>query len=174
MINYVEKYNYSIYYILSLTAFLVFVLQRFQFFALNIGTAFPQLLLPLVVVTACFLREWTGFLFGLFCGIALDTVMNGTILLNTLLFIIIGTGAGLLFRFVLNRNLKSVILAGSIFSLFYFTFKWLFLSLLAKDPSAGEIFARYELPSAIYTALFVIPVFYFVRWLAKKYLIQKT
>ncbi len=174
MINYIEKYNSSIYYILSLVAFSLFIMQRFELFSLKIGNAFPQLLLPLVVTVACFLREWTGFLFGLLSGIALDTVMNGTGFLNTVLFLLIGLFAGLLFRFILNRNLKSVMLAGTGFSFLYFLIRWLFLSLFAKDASAGAIFLSYELPSAIYTALFTLPFFYLTKWLAKKYLIQKN
>ncbi len=174
MINYIEKYTTSLYCILGSLAFLIFSLQRIAGFSFKIGTATPVLLLPFVVIVACFLREWSGFWFGLFSGIALDTVTNGTTFLNTLLFILIGTSAGLIFRFILNRNLKSVLLALLGYSFIYFLIKWFFLSVLPKDPSAGELFLRYHLTSAIYTTLFAIPFFYLIKWLANRHLIQKS
>ncbi|MBQ5765462.1 MAG: hypothetical protein IIW03_04905 [Clostridia bacterium] len=173
MINYIEKYHSHLYYILTLCLFGLFVLQRIPYLSLTVATATPTLLLPAVIVIACFLREWTGFWVGLISGIALDTVTNGTSILNTLLLLVIGVAAGLAFRLFLNRNLKAVLVFGIIVSVAFYLIKWLFLDLFAGDSSAFALLFYYHLPSALYTAAFSVPFYYFVRWLSQKYLIEQ-
>ena len=173
MINYIEKYHHHMYYSLILFCFGIFLLQRIDFFTLKIGGAVPVLLVSALIVIACFLREWTGFISGLICGIALDTVTNGSYCFNTIALMLLGTAVGLTFRLLLNRNIKAIIIIGLLSSLLYFLSRWLFLDLLCGDASAVQILLRYHLPSAIYTAVFVIPFFYYVKWLCNKYLIQK-
>lgn len=173
MINYIEKYHSHLYYILTLCLFGLFVLQRIPYLSLTVATATPTLLLPAIIIIACFLREWTGFWTGLISGIALDTVTNGTSCLNTILFLLIGTAAGLVFRLFLNRNIKAAIILTLILSLAYYLIKWLFLDLFAGDSSALSLLFYYHLPSALYTAAFAFPFFYFVRWISQKYLIEQ-
>ena len=173
MINYIEKYHSHLYYILTLCLFGLFIIQRIPGLSLTVGNATPTLLLPAVIIIACFLREWTGFWTGLLCGIALDTVTNGTSCLNTFLFLIIGTAAGLTFRLLLNRNLKAAMVLTLIISVAYYLIKWLFLDLFAGDSSAAALLFYYHLPSAVYTTLFALPFFYFVRWLSQKHLISQ-
>lgn len=173
MINYVEKYHHHMYYSLVLCSFGIFILQRVEPFSLKIGTAFPELLLPAVIVIACFLREWTGFLAGLLCGIALDTVTNGTQFFNTITLMLFGVSVGLIFRFLLNRNIKAMIIVSVLGSLLFFLLKWFFLDLLTGDASATMLLFKYHIPSAIYTSLFAIPFFYYVDWLCKKHLIEQ-
>ncbi len=171
MIQYTEKYHSHLYYSFGFFCFALFVLQRIPEFSLRVGTATPLLLLPAVMVTACFLREWTGFWAGLLCGIALDTVINGSACFHTFGLAVFGLCFGLMFRFFFNRNIKSVILLGGIGSFVFFLVRWFFLTLLSKDFSAGALLLRYDLPSAFYTALFVIPFFYYMRHLCRKYVI---
>lgn len=173
MINYVEKYHNHLYYSLVLCCFGVFILQRIEPFSLKLGTALPLLLLPAVIVIACFLREWTGFWAGFLCGIALDTVTNGTQCFNTITLMVFGVSVGLLFRFLLNRNIKAIIIVSVLGSCLFFILKWLFLDLLTGDPSAVTLLLKYHIPSAIYTSLFAIPFFYYLKWLCKKYLIEQ-
>ncbi|MBQ4131256.1 MAG: rod shape-determining protein MreD [Clostridia bacterium] len=173
MINYVEKYHHHMYYSLVLWCFGVFILQRIEPFSLKIGTAFPELLLPAVIVIACFLREWTGFLAGLLCGIALDTVTNGTQCFNTITLMLFGVSIGLIFRFLLNRNIKAMIIVSILGCFLFFLLKWFFLDLLNGDSSATMLLFKYHIPSAIYTSLFAIPFFYYVRWLCKRHLIEQ-
>ncbi len=173
MINYVEKYHHHMYYSLVLLCFGLFVIQRIEAFNLKVGNAFPVLLLPAVVIIACFLREWCGFIAGLICGIALDTVTNGTQYFNTITLMLLGAIVGLTFNFFLNRNIKAVIIVSLLVSLIFFLLKWTFLDLFAGDTSAVDLLFKYHLPSAIYTSLYAIPFFYFTRWLCKKYLVEQ-
>lgn len=173
MINYIEKYHHNLYYLLALLFFGLFLLQRIPFLSLKIATATPCLLLPALLVTACFLREWTGFWAGLLSGIALDTVVNGSNIFNTLTLTVLGVAAGLIFRFFMNRNIKAIIIAGGAFSFIYYLLKWFFLDLLSGDASWAALLFKYHIPSALYTALFTIPLFFLVRWLCNKYLIEQ-
>lgn len=174
MIKYIEKYHSHLYFILGFACFFLFFFQRIPGLSLKIGNAYPLLLLPAVMVVGALLREWTGFVTGLVCGIALDTFQSGSSCFNTLAFIFIGAGFGLIFRYLLNRNIKSIILAGSVGSFLFFFVRWFFLVLLAGDTSAGRYLFKYAIPSAIYTALFVIPFFFGFEKLCKKYLVQQS
>lgn len=173
MINYIEKYHSHLYYLLAILCFGLFILQRINGLSLKIGNAFPVLLVPAVIMIACFLREWTGFLAGLLSGIALDTVTNGTTCFNTITLMLLGVSAGLIFRLLMNRNIKSALIIGFLGCLVYFVAKWFFLDVLSGDASAMQLLLRYHLPSALYTAVFTVPFFFFVRKLTKKYLIQQ-
>lgn len=173
MINYIEKYHSHLYYSIGFLCFGLFVLQRIPGLSLQIGTATPVLLLPVVMVAACFLREWAGFWFGFLSGVALDTVVNGSPVFHTITLILFGVGFGLLFRLLFNRNIKSMLLIGMIGSLLFFLLRWFFLSVIAGEPSAGALLLRYEIPSAVYTGLLIVPFFYYIRWLCKKYLVQQ-
>lgn len=173
MINYIEKYHSHLYYSIGFLCFGLFLLQRIPGFSLRIGTATPVLILPVVMVAACFLREWAGFWIGFLSGVALDTVVNGSAVFHTVTLLLFGVVFGLLFRLLFNRNIKSVLLVGMIGSFVFFLLRWFFLSVLAGDPSSGELLLRYEIPSAIYTGLLIAPLFYYVRWLCKKFLIQQ-
>lgn len=174
MINNVEKYHPYIYGILGLSAFFLFTLQRIPRLSLSVGTATPNLLLPLIIVIACFLKEWVGFWFGLVSGVALDVFASDSRLFNTIAFTLIGVAAGLLFHFLFNRNIKAVIIGGFIICFAYFLFKWLILTVFLKDGSAFGVLFKYELPSAIYSTLFTIPFFFFVKNLCAKYIIHNN
>lgn len=173
MINYVEKYHHHLYYSLFLWCFGIFILQRVEPFSLKIGTAVPVLLVPAVMVIGCFLKEWSGFISGLLCGIALDTVTNNTQYFNTLALMILGVAVGLTFKLLLNRNIKAIIIVSVLGNLLYFLLKWFFLDFWSGDPSSTQILIKYHLPSAIYTSLFAIPFFYYTRHICKKYLIEQ-
>lgn len=174
MINYVEKYHPYIYGILGLASLSTFILQRVPFLTLRIGTATPLLLLPLLVVIACFLKEWVGFWFGILFGIGLDVFMADSRVFNTLFFAVIGVGAGLLFHYFFNKNIKAVILGGFLICIVYFFTRWFIFTLIAGDGSPFLNLFKYEIPSLIYTATFVIPFYYFLKYLCKRYLVHNS
>lgn len=174
MIDNVEKYGISLYCTLGLNCFFLLILQRTPGLSLKIGTATPVLLIPMIVAVACFLREWTGFWFGLVCGIALDVFVEGSRCFHTVSFLLIGTLAGLLYHYIFNRNIKSAIIGGVIFSFMFCILRWLYLCVFKGDSSALIMLARYEVPSALYTSLFIIPFFYYTRWLSKRHLIHNN
>ena len=172
MINNVEKYHPYIYGVLGFSSLILFLLQKIPGFSLRVGTATPILLLPLLIVISCFLKEWVGFWFGLLFGVALDIFAPGSRIFNTIIFILIGVGAGLLFHYFFNRNIKAVVIGGFIICFAYFTVKWMIFTVFFAEGSAFLRLFKYEIPSLIYTALFVIPFFYFVKKLCKRYIIH--
>lgn len=174
MIDNVEKYHSQLYIILGISCFFIFLFQKIPFFSLKIGPATPVLLLPLVILIGCFLKEWVGFWFGFLCGTALDVFMADSRCFNTVAFILVGAGAGFLFHFFFNRNIKAVVLGGLLLCLAYFFSKWLVLTVFLGDSSAVKILFKYELTSALYSALFLVPFFYYVRKLCTRYLIHNN
>lgn len=174
MIDNKAKYDISVYCTLGLNCLFLFFLQRTPGLSLKIGTATPVILIPFIITIACFLREWAGFWFGFFCGISLDVFTLGSRCFNTVCLLIIGTLAGLLYHYIFNRNIKSVIIGGVGFSFVYCISRWIYLTVFGGDSSAMIMLVRYELPSALYTALFTVPFFYYIRWLTRRHLIHNN
>lgn len=172
MIDNSERYSISLYCTLGLTCFLLLIMQKTSGLSLTMGTATPVLLVPMVVAVSCFLREWTGFLFGLFCGIGMDIFSSGSRCFNTIAMILVGAFAGLLYHYIFNRNLKSVIIGSVIFSFGFCFIRWVYLCLFAGDGSAFLMLIRYEIPSALYTSVFILPFYYFTKHLANRHLIR--
>ncbi len=174
MIDNKEKYGISVYCVLGLNCFFLFILQRTPGLSFKIGTATPILLIPMIVAVACFLREWAGFLFGLVCGIALDVFVGGSRCFHTVALLLIGALAGLLYHYFFNRNIKSAIIGGVCFSFAFCLARWIYLCLAQGDSSAFLMLIRYEIPSALYTSLFIVPFFYYTRWLTRRHLIHNS
>ena len=172
MIDNVEKYSVWLYCTIGLSCFFLLIFQKTPGLSLTLGTATPMLLVPFVVVISCFLREWTGVFFGLFCGIGMDVFLAGSRCFNTIAMILVGTLAGLLYHYIFNRNIKSVIIGSIIFSFGFCFARWLYLCVFTGDSSAFLMLIRYEIPSALYTAIFIIPFYYFIRWLTKRHLVH--
>lgn len=164
-----QRYAPVLHGILGILGFLLLVLQHLSSFTLKIGHAYPQLLLTFVLVIACLLGEWIGFWYGFAFGLALDTMAGRSAVFNTLAFMVLAVVAGLLYRYFLNKNLKAVFLGSAVFSVLYYLFKWLILYCLRGEPSAFTLLLHYFFPSAVYTAFTILPFYYLVRRLVRRY-----
>lgn len=172
MIHNEERHAPALYYLLGLFMLLILILQHLSAFSLKIGNAYPQLMLSVIVVISCLLGEWTGFWYALGAGLSLDTLAGRGTLFNTLVLVVIAVVAGLFYRYLFNKNLKAVFLGGFCFSLFYHLLKWLFLYVLRGESNVLPLLLRYFLPSAVYTALLVVPFYGLLRRLIRHYEIE--
>lgn len=162
------KHNSSFFAFISVTALLLYLLDSTGIMTLRIGSAHPILLIPFLVATAMAAREWVGLLFGALFGILLDITAADSFCFNLILLLLIGCVCGLLCSFVVNDNIFAAILLSLCSGLFYYLVKWLWFYVFAGQTGALNYLISYALPSAAYTALFIIPFYYLVKFVSKK------
>ncbi len=146
--------------------FLFYLITYTGLFPLKIGNAAPAPLIPLTVCVAFFFDEWKGFIAGVITGIAMDAVASEAVCFNTFIMLIIGLACGLLVTHYLNRNVYTIGVLSITSSLIYFGARWLLQS-HSSAASAANSLLFYALPSAVYSALFIIP-FYFLGLLINR------
>ena len=126
---------------------------------LRIGNAMPLPLIAPVIAVGYFYGEWIGFTAGVLCGIFVDAVSSGVTCFNTLILLFIGCATGVLIKYYLNKNILTILTMSLVFCLLYFALKWLIVVPSGSSSGFGY-FLFYALPSAIYSAAFIIPCYY--------------
>lgn len=149
----------------SIIAFVVFILHYTRLFDITIYTASPFIILPLCIAVAIYRGELTGLIFSTVCGIACDAVASGSVCFNTLVFMFTGFFVGILAKNIFNRNFRGAIALSLIASICYFALKWCFFYLLPDVQGKVYSLLWHIAPSALYTAIFIIPFYYLEKWL---------
>lgn len=141
---------------------MIFFLRYSGIATFKIGEAVPILLLPVMLSISIFFSENAALLAGLFCGMLMDSAAADTSCFNTIFFVLSATLCSVLANRFFNRNLKSAVCLSALLSLAYFFFKYLILFVPAGITVGYNYFATYLIPSAVYTAVWIIP-FYFLQ-----------
>ncbi len=162
------KHSSSFFTFVSVFGFMLYLLDSTGVMTLKIGTAHPVLLIPFLVATAMAAREWVGLLFGAIFGIMLDITAASSFCFNLVILLLIGCICGLLCSYVVNDNIFSAIVLSLSAGLFYFLAKWLWFYIFSGRGEALNYLITYALPSAAYTALFILPFYYLVKFVSKK------
>lgn len=129
----------------------------------TIAKATPFTVLPLLVGYSMFSTVTKSAIAGLLCGICVDAVAAKAVSFNAIVLMLIATFVCLFANNFFNKNIKSAVVISLLSSTFYFVLNWalFYTSSTVKDNSAYLM--DYALPSAVYTAVLVIPVFYLYR-----------
>ncbi len=133
---------------------------------LRIGNAIPFLFVAAVVCVAFYYNAWLGFVSGLISGLFCDAVSSQPSGFNMVLLALIGFLVGVLVKFYVNKNIFSISALSLLCASVYFFADWL-ISFLSDTPDSFELLLFYAVPSAVYSALFIIP-FYFLGKLINK------
>ena len=165
MTNQKNHYLHIICYVVFFI--LLFLINYNELFSLKIANASPMLLVPAVITVSFYYGEWRGFFAGLISGIFIDGVASNVTGFNTILLMLIGLISGLVITHLFNRNIYSACVLSLAASVIYFGAKWLIEYLFIGSADAANYLLFYAAPSAVYTALFIIP-FYYVGILINK------
>lgn len=163
-----RRINYAavIYYIL---AFLVsFAITYTTLIPIRIANATPTPLIALVIAYSYFYGETRGFTVGLIVGIFADGVAADTVGFNAIMLAVIGMLAGALVKKYLNKNIYSAVFLSVIGSGVYHFAKWLVFYAFSGIQGIGNYLMMYILPSAVYSALFIIPFYFLGKLFIKK------
>lgn len=163
-----KKHSPVFFVFVSLSAIILYLLDSTGIMTLKIGTAHPILLIPLLVAVSMTAREWIGLVFGAFFGILLDVSAADGFCFNLMIMLCIGTACGLLCSYVMNEHIYSAVVLSVCSALFYFLAKWLRFYVIGSKGDTLNYLITYSLPSAAYTALFILPFYYFVKSVSKR------
>lgn len=148
---------YSVYAILCLA---IILLQSTGLMTLNISTASALLILPLTVYAGFYFGGISGAVFGLGSGVLLD-VYSSTVCYNAVSLTLIGFICGMLMEYLFNRNIAAACVLNSASALLYFFVKWLAVYAFI-DPAPQYILIHFSVPSAVYTAVCGVLIYFLV------------
>ncbi len=146
----------------ALIGLIIYIFHYTGLIDITIYSASPLILLPLTVAVAMFYDQLVGLVFGVCCGFAIDAVSGSTSVFNTLVFMFIGFGVGLLAQRIFNRNLPGAIALTFFAVIAYFGLKWVFFAIIPDVQGKVYYLFWHLTPSAVYTVLFILP-FYFLE-----------
>ncbi|MEE0947017.1 MAG: rod shape-determining protein MreD [Acutalibacteraceae bacterium] len=152
-------------YLEAIIGFVLFIFHYTSLIDVTVRTASPFILLPLCVAVSMYYGEFTGLIFGLVCGIFCDSVSSGTVCFNTLILMLLGFFIGILAKNIFNRNFPAALVLSLIACATYFLIKWCVFYLSGDVEGKVYYLLWFLAPSAFYTALFIIPFYYFEKWI---------
>ena len=139
-------------------------------FKINILTANPMLLLALLVACCMFSSELTAALTGLAVGIFIDSVSSTPAGFNAILLMITALAVCLISKHLFNNNIFAAFTLCLLCSAFYYFMRWIFCIALWQSFAENLTYLmRYALPSAVYTAVFIIPLYFLEKFLYNKF-----
>lgn len=152
----------------ALIVALAFIIQYNGVFSIKIGLANPMLILCVSLAFAMFSGELESVIFALITGMITDGAASTPICFNTLTFMLISLAVSLTVHYLFNNNIRSAIAIGIIGSAIYYLIRFaVCIPKQSLENSVGYLL-RYALPSVIYTAAFIIPMFFIEKALFQK------
>ena len=170
MINAIEKNRRAVALGLQIAALTLFAILHYSnLFSIKLANANPIPAISFIVAVSFFSGMWRGVTMAFIYGMFMDTIASGTVCFNTLVLTLVVLVCGVLTTYFFNRNIFAIIVLAFIGSAGYFVLKWFFLYLLRGIAGQEYYLFSFALPSAIYTAAFIIPFYYIGKFLEKNY-----
>lgn len=164
----VKRHNQVFFAFSMPMAFLLYLLDSTGVITFKVGTAHPILLIPFLVAIAMATREWIGLYFGAALGLFLDITSADGYIFNFIMLILIGCICGLFSSHLVNDNIYSATALSFASCIFYFAAKWLIFFVFTGRGESLNYLITYALPSAAYSALFIVPFYYIIRAISRK------
>ncbi len=152
----------------SVILFLFAILHYSDLFSIKIANANPIPAIPFIVVITIYSGLWRGVIMAFLYGMFMDTVAAATVSFNTVALSLIVLVCGLLITHYFNRNISAIIVLGVISAFGYFVLKWLFMFLIPGIEGQQYYLFSFSLPSAFYTAVFIVPFYYIATFIEKR------
>lgn len=134
---------------------------------LTIANATPFTVLPLLVGYSIFSTTGKSAIAGLLCGICVDAVAAKAVSFNAIILMLTAVFVCLFANNFFNKNIKSALVMSILSSVIYFVLNWLLYYISSDVKDSTTFLMNYALPSAIYTAVLIIPSFYLYRYFDK-------
>lgn len=152
----------------SVLLVLAFLLQTTSGFALKVGSAHFQLVIPVIICIAMFERESVGCWYGLAGGLLMDVVSPVIPGYNALMLLITGTVAGLLIHHLLRNTVLTALVFCFVSLFLYESNYWLFFVYLKGTLEPGGIYWSNYFLTVLWSMVIVIPLYLLVRVVKKK------
>ena len=139
---------------------LLFVLQEAPGVLPEICHARPVLLIPVAVTIALFEPQTESTAFGIFCGLLIDSGMDGSVLgLHAIILAVVCFTVSYLARDLLQTNIITAFVTCSITMGIAVLLQWLitYVAMGYSDPAYALV--QHYLPRFIYSVLLVFPIY---------------
>ncbi len=164
-----NKSSITVKIIIFAIFFAIIILHLGSAIDIGINNAVPFTVLPLLVAYSVFATPLKSFFVGLICGICIDSVAVGAYCFNALCLMLTALIVCLTANNLFNKNIWAALVISLVTAILYFTLNWLifYMPALSAEENLTYILS-YAFPSAVYTALFILPFYYLFRYLSKK------
>ncbi len=139
------------------------VIQQTDFFFSSFGGARLILLAPLMVAIAMHERSLPALFLGLFAGVLWDSASVTVDGFYAVMLASVGFGCCVLVILKLRNNIFSCLLLSFVSLLVVVTVYWLLFFVLKGYGSYTYVYMKYYFSSAVYSMIFVFPIYYLVR-----------
>ena len=136
--------------------------------ALSVGSIQICILLPLTVIIAMFEKEFAGILYGILAGCLWDISTTTADGMKALFLALTGCVCGLLVRYIMRNNLMSALVLCGSASIVFNILHWCTYVLPNTEGMLRALFLFY-IPQILLSILAVIPLYFLLRALEKKY-----
>ncbi len=158
------------YIILQTVQWLVFAFLLFAaFITATAGSMVkPLLLLPLALCIASHTGEMQAMAVGTVSGLLLDIVMGKLVGYNAIWMVVSCVAVSLLYNYLLRQKLLNILALSALCTFVQGYLDYVFYYAIWEYEDVHLIYADVILPSCIYTVISTIPIYFIVKWIAKK------
>ena len=157
-------------FFINLAIFILLLLMHFSGITdIKIYGASLMLILPMLTAFSMFFDALYAAFTGLTVGICMDAFTSGTYCFNALSLMLLGLAVSFTAHYLFNRNIRSALVLSFFCCAVYYFFRW--LCFYAFDSGSKDSFLylfRYGFPSAVYSALCIVPFYFLERFFYKK------
>lgn len=153
------KQNYS-YLAIGILGFALCIVQYSGILPVILGCS-PLLLLPFVIICGAFFGAVQGAVIGALVGTVMDIYTGGSPSFNLLIMSLIGCICGLMITYLLNHNWQAMTILSVGACVSYFFVRWIWF--YSADNAFVSYFLSVGIPSALYTAVLCVPVYWLIR-----------
>lgn len=129
----------------------------------------PLFVIPIAMCVAMFEEPFDSAIMGCAAGLLLDTAQGTLIGLSGIIMLWCCLGTSLLFHFFMRRHIINIIALNAAAVIAQGIIHYFFYYAIWEYDSAGKIFTREFLPVMIGTIIAVIPFFFLVRFLSRRF-----
>lgn len=157
-------------FFINLAIFILLLILHFSgVTAVKISGASPLLIIPLLTAFSMFFDELYAAFTGLAAGICMDAFTSGTYCFNALSLMLLGLAVSFTVHYLFNRNIRSALVLSLFCCAVYYFLRWLCFYAFGSGAEDSFLYLfRYGFPSAVYSALFVVPFYFLERFFYKK------
>lgn len=129
----------------------------------------PLFVIPIAMCVAMFEEPFDSAIMGCAAGLLLDTAQGTLIGLSGIIMLWCCLGTSLLFHFFMRRHIINIIALNAAAVIAQGIIHYFFYYAIWEYDSAGKIFSREFLPVMIGTIIAVIPFFFIIRFLSRRF-----
>jgi rod shape-determining protein MreD len=134
-----------------------------------IAGVMPLLIIPCVIAISMFEGETPGAVFGILGGLIWDIESGRAFGYNALFLMIMCIAAALLIQNLFRNTIASAFIFCICAVALHEFITWFFFIYLTGDERFVFAFLRIILPTAAYTVIFVLPIYFLVRRVSRRF-----